>query len=216
MAGRPPTRREAVIAYFLSNPASTDTEVADAIKIDKSTVGRARRKMISDGLLPANTIRHRKEFTPREPSPRPKTPTKASVAPAAPAKRVMDSLLTDADLRALDATDVPDEDTRRAILKALRKIAFTPGMNYDVAMTAMTNWIKLKDAATAKDLGPGTPLTYAAARERMLALMKACGFELVLDCFQTLFTPKEGSDEGLVSADNGQAAQSPAGTPPAP
>jgi hypothetical protein len=128
----------------------------------------------------------------------------------------LDTLLTDADLRALSEGDIDDEQVRKRILTALRTIAFAPGMNYETAMNAMSLWVKLKDQASTKELGSGAPVTYAIAKERLCALMKACGFELVFECFQELFVPKETASEGQVPADDSQAPPPPAGATPAP
>lgn len=191
MAGRNPTRREQAVEYFLAHPEARDRDVADALDMDMSTVGRARTKLINEGILPPETRR-------RNPSPTIDLSGIESVTSSEkPAKTsekktvTLDALLTDEDLRALENDNVDDVETRKSILRALRKIAFGRGVNYETAMQAMGLWVKLKDQATSKDLGPGTPMTYAIAKERLKALMTACGFELVFECFQELFVPKD-------------------------
>jgi hypothetical protein len=201
--GAPPTRREQAESFLLANQAAKDSEVAASTGIDKVTVGRARANLISQGLLPEST---RKRATPAR-----------AKAPARPTGPPPDSLLTDADMRDLELGAMTDEDTRKKILTALRKIAFSPGINTETAMNAMALWVKLKDAAASKELGPGKPLTRADAKERVLSLMKAVGFDLIFECFQELFVPKEATpDEGLVPAEHREAPPGPAGATAAP
>jgi hypothetical protein len=208
MAGRPATRREEAVAYFLEHPEAKDHDVADVLKMDMATVGRARSKLISEGLLPDK----------RKRAPKVQSPLIMLDTPARAAATVVkgESLLTDADLRGLEADAGTDEEMRKKILTALRKIAFAPGMNYETAMSAMSLWIKLKDAAAVKELGPGNPLTYADAKERLKPLMLACGFELVFECFKELFVPEEKANEGVVPAQHAEAASGAAGATPAP
>ena len=210
MAGRTPTRREQAVEYFLTHPEAKDIEVAEALNMDKATVMRARAKLIGEGILPESS---RRRATPAvsvvlDKVVPPKTPAREKPAAS------LNTLLSDEDLRALDADNVDDAETRKSILRALRKIAFGQGVNYETAMSAMSLWVKLKDQAATKELGPGTPMTYAIAKERLKALMTACGFELVFECFQDLFVPKEpATDEGQLPAEHTEAAPGAAGTP---
>lgn len=211
MVGRKPTRREQAVEYFLAHPDAKDVDVVEALGMDKSTVHRARMDLIAQGILPESTRR-------RAPSdvgallgdlpkvlPPSKTPARE--------KPSLDGLLTDEDLRALDAENVDDAETRKSILKALRKIAFGRGVNYETAMSAMSLWVKLKDQAATKELGPGAPMTFAMAEERLKALMTACGFELVYKCFRDLFVPEESdTNEGQLPAEHDKATPSAAGT----
>jgi hypothetical protein len=186
--GPRPTRRELAAQYLIEHPESRDSEVARNTGVDPVTVGRARKGLIDEGVLAPQTKRRA-------------TAPRAKRGPAADPN----TLLTDADLRDLETGAIDDEDTRKRILGSLRKIAFAPGMNYETAMNAMSLWIKLKDQASTKELGPGSPVTYADAKARLLRLMKAVGFELVFECFQELFVPKEAPDvqhsEAVVAAD---------------
>ena len=210
--GPAPTRREQAKLYLIAHPEASDSDVKGETGIDLATVGRARGELINEGLLSPATRKQRRTPPAIRPS---EVPVITGPKPGGPR---LDTLLTDADLRALSEGDIDDEQVRKRILTALRTIAFAPGMNYETAMNAMSLWVKLKDQASTKELGPGAPVTYAIAKERLMSLMKACGFELVFECFQELFVPKESTDasqepSGSAGTPETVAGSSPGGVP---
>lgn len=206
--GPEPVQREAAKAYFLAHPTAKDKEVCDATGLNKATVARARWKLIDEGLLPPATRRRRG---------RP-AKTKPGQAAQEPPARDGNVLLTGKeliDIADIDFDELPDDEARKKMLKELRKLAFSPDVSNDTRISAMKLWIQFKDSGAGRKLGPGDPLTYEQALDRLRTLMKACGFKLVYEAFTSVYLPKETPSEGKLPAQPSEATPSALGATPA-
>lgn len=128
-------------------------------------------------------------------------------------------LLDDATLRTLadpsttlTDLDLDDEETRKRLLREVKRLAFSPATNPDTRLSATQVWLKLKDMAKSRDLGPGKPLTRAAAIERLVSLLRTVGPDISIAAMYKAFNVKETPD-AQTEADQ---APTPSGTPEAP
>lgn len=112
--------------------------------------------------------------------------TASAASPSAPstvdgeALRTMNQMLD-------DLADEDDDVTRKRMLKQFKRFAFDPLLHPETRMQASQGWTKLHEMARQKDLGPGKPLTYEAARARGIDFFKALGLKLATDCFLSAF-----------------------------
>jgi hypothetical protein len=86
-----------------------------------------------------------------------------------------------------EVADEDDDVTRKRMLRQFKRFAFDPLLHPDTRMAASQGWTKLLDMARAKDLGPGIPLTLAAAIERCTDFLKACGAKVAIPSFYAAF-----------------------------
>jgi hypothetical protein len=110
------------------------------------------------------------------------------------------SQLTDAkQLLELANSDILDfgldseEDTRKKLLKQVQLLALDPGVHPDTRLSATQVWVKLKDIARAKDLGPGLPRSREEIIDRLIRIMQAVGANLSITALEAAFK-KENSD----------------------
>lgn len=236
-------------AFFLQFPEATIKEAhRRLVGVSERTIAQARSELATDGLLkPGRNLGRRKPA--REPVPVPDSSLIGTagavlfgtppVPTGTPAPRDPDRLLSDEELmRAADPNvsladeidDLDDEETRKRLLREIKRLAFDPNTHDDTKLSATQVWLKLKDMAKAKDLGPGRPLTRAVALERLTSLHRAVldcrlvvegaiaayGPQLVVDSIYALLGIKEPTDEGQTTAEPAEAERGLLGAPEAP
>lgn len=174
-------------AFYRRNPQATLKEVAQACDISERTAHKARQQMVFEGICKPSRKKQGRAPT-GEPTPRPEPPAPPSL-PAAPAPN---ALIDGEQLALLGAGDTSgieeaDPETRKKMLRELRSIAFTTTNHPDTQVTAMKAWFALKDAAAAKDIGPGKPKTREDVISRLGFLDQAVGIELAIDALLSIF-----------------------------
>lgn len=225
-------------AFFLQFPEATIKEAhRRLVGVSERTIAQARSELATDGLLkPGRNLGRRKPAREPVPVPEPSVPVGT---PPSEAPRDPDRLLSDEELmRAADPNvsladeidDLDDEETRKRLLREIKRLAFDPNTHDDTKLSATQVWLKLKDMAKAKDLGPGRPLTRAVALERLTSLHRAVldcrlvvegaiaayGPQLVVDSIYALLGIKEPTDEGQTTAEPAEAERGLLGAPEAP
>lgn len=212
MAEHQKTLKQAkVAAFYARNPGATARDVAAACEVSLRLVSTVREEMVLKGIC-----------KPKLRTTKVKPPVQTELPVPPPANTLLDGEQL-ATLAAGDMTDVEDADpeTRKKMLRELRLIAFTANLP-DTRVMAMKAWFALKDMASAKDLGPGLPLTEEAAILRLSDMHTAAGFNIsfkaitrafslsrILHAIEELFSRKEEPD---VEASDKQAAAA-GGTP---
>lgn len=197
-----PTRFERCIAYYRAHPDSSISEVAKAVGTSTRTAASARIKLVAEGVLPAGRNNTNVGSLPQVPTSAPPEPPK-------------DKLLDDKALLALADVldgDEDDEQTRRRLLREVKKLAFSPDTHPDTRLSATQVWLKLKDMAKAKTDGPGKPLTRAAAITRLVDLLQTVGPVIAIAAMYQAFNVKEPEDAGVIPAVPSEAPP----TPPLP
>jgi hypothetical protein len=234
MAGLREHRRGTAKAFLLQHPSASIRQAAQALPgISERTIAQARSELAAAGLLPAGRNRKPSILAGVGVPPIPPEPV-----PAPPSEGTGDRLLTDDQVIAmadpstglLDELDgLDDEETRKRLLREVKRLAFSPDTHPDTKLSATQVWLKLKDMAKAKDLGPGKPLTRAAALARLTDLHTAVDdVALVVEAACAAFGPgnvvkalyalmgiSEPVNEGELPADDGQAQPGSAGATPA-
>jgi len=190
--------------YILAHPDQSKEEQSIGADVSDATIARVRAVLVSEGLLaPARNA------PPWEKKPSPKLPpettddTRATMLDHA-------ALTTLSDMADVLSDNMSDEDAQKRLQKQALLFAFDPKLHPDTRMSASQMWQKLRDAAKAKNLGPGAPKTFEDAVARMSDLMVAVGAQVTLAAVNIAFNVKESADEGKVSADSGATAPSPA------
>ena len=208
----PVTRRERCRAYYLEHPDASISDVSKAIGTSTRTAAQARTELVAEGKL-----------TPGRNSTWQKVDTSAQVPTVrhTPEPNPNDKLLDDKALRIL--ADMPlidgdddDEETRKKLLREVRKLAFSPDTHPDTRLSATGVWLKLKDMAKSRTDGPGKPLTRAAATSRLVNLFKMVGPDISIAAMYEAFNVKEPPNEGQVPDESGKTPSGAAGPPPAP
>jgi len=210
-----PTRRELATAYLLAHPEEKDIDVMKALQCNATTVSRARRDLVSKGLISPLTVR---KYVKRTPPPL-KLPTyqEENEVVGAPSEGVLvkPSSLSTPDITKIldiDIDNIPDEETRKKMLREVRTLAFGVNTNSDTKLSAIQLWVKIKDSTQAKELGPGPPMTKEAAVTRLSDLMTACGLEIVTLAYMKSFPPQaEVTDEGKLPSNPSKVESSAAG-----
>jgi hypothetical protein len=218
-------QRDAARAEYLRHPDASISEVVKATGVAERTVTRAREALVKEGLLApgrhntaggadavalavaAKAVAGATPDTPPE--------TEAPVAPKArgsgagttidgEAMRKMNELLDE-----LEGED--DDKTRERMLKQLRRFAFDSTLHPDTRMSASQLWTKLLDMKRAKDLGPGVPVTLAAAIERCTEFLRACGAKVAVPAFYAAFDlgDPDAHVQDTQAVDEGQPSPAP-------
>jgi hypothetical protein len=186
---------ESVKRFILQHPAAKDFEIIDALRCSRRTIAYARADLVQMGLIPAPRKRVPKSepalVAPVQPISGSSVP-EGTVVSSAAEDTYAGSIVTPATVMMLASGPVDDpEETDLEIQKRMtreaKKMAFDPKLHPDTRMSAMQLWVKLKDAARARDLGPGVPKTYEDAVTRCMDMFRACGIKMVLDAFQRLW-----------------------------
>lgn len=232
MAGK---KHAAATQYFLQHPNASISEVAKATGITPRTVASARSALAGKGLVAPGRGRGRPRIHPK-PTIQPPTPEAAQILAAGASEGTPEPsetpLLDDAALRmiadpgnSLADLDLDDEATRKKLLREVKRIAFDPEAHPDTRLSATQVWLKLKDMARSRELGPGQPLTRMAAVARLKDLLSVIGLDISLDALIASFGMAqlvgalykllglETPNEGIVPADPAEAARLPSGTP---
>ncbi len=198
--------------YILAHPADSKAQAALGTGLSESTIARARRELVAEGVLPKSRGAYGDKAPPPMLPPDDRTPETAPTPPTIVAGKRGDALLDhDAMLtlsqmidEAVDAGD--DEAIHKRLIKQSLMFAFRPDLHPDTRMSASQMWGKLKDMAKAKDLGPGRPMNRADAVRRTADVLVAVGPEITVEAVHLAFEVKDGQ------AQDEQAA--PAGGPP--
>lgn len=211
--------------YISAHPDETKEAQAKACFVSTRLIALARVELIKEGVLPPA------RKTEPEPSPLAVPRKKAKRPPTVPAPRASSS--TEEDVASPSVTpppsmldhdamtamadmideldDLDDEDVHKRLLRQCLTFAFNPKLHPDTRMSASQMWAKLRDQAKTKDLGPGIPLTFEAAVERMRDLMVAAGTQITLAAVHAAFKvePENGTQTN-------EQAPPPVGTTEAP
>lgn len=195
MAGMRAAKTAKVTAWFLQHPHASISEARVALPgIGERTIAQVRSDLAGKGLLVPG--RNRKEQSPTIPADPPSpVPIGTGDGPGQAASLPDGTLLDDAGMRALaDPStgfladlDLDDEETRKKLLREVKRIAFDVNAHPDTRLSATQVWLKLKDMAKTRELGPGVPLTRAAAVSRLKDLILAVGLELALEALLLAF-----------------------------
>jgi hypothetical protein len=186
-------------AYFLQHPSASISQASKALGFSTRTCAEARALLASQGLVQPGAERSNKKKRPSILNP-PPAPGMIGIPDLPPDKP--GTLLDDSTLRALadpsasfDDLNLDDDETRKKLLHEVKRIAFSPETNPDTRLSATQVWLKLKDMAKSRDLGPGKPLTRAAAVARLVSLLRMVGPELALAAMYDAFSVKEPTSE---------------------
>lgn len=235
MAGMRAAKMGKATAWFLQNPNASISDAVMALPgIGERTIAQARSNLAEKGLMsPGRNRVAAAEKRPTLPAVPPSpVPDRAETVPAESPTLPDGTLLDDANMRALADPntgfladlDLDDEETRKKLLREVKRIAFDVDAHPDTRLSATQVWLKLKDMAKTRELGPGVPLTREAAVSRLKDLITAVGLDLALEALLVAFgiaklvaalykiTGMENADEGKLPADTGEAAQGSAGT----
>lgn len=208
MRGRPGKERARARNYLLQHPHAKNTEVATAVGVGVRTVSFARAELVHEGKIPrtlADRARDPISATPAAPPPETLLTVASEGSPQPATYQPLDAeqlyAIAEGD------EDVDDEQVRRAMLRKLRKMAFDPGIHPQLQMYAIQAYDKLKEQARTAILGPGKPLTWEDAKNRLVLMFKATGAALVIAAMEEAF--------GLLDKEtpDGEATDQP---PPAP
>lgn len=207
--------------YILAHPDESKDQQAAGANVSRAYIGTARKELIEAGLLAPS----RKAY----PSPVLATIASEEAAQgtespprAVPAVNSGGSLRDHEAMVALaELADQIDTMTPDEVLKKLARqcliFSFDPKLHVDTRMSAGQQWLKLRDAQKAKDLGMGKPLTREDAVGRLNEMQYAAGPEITFEAimaapqdFRVALLTK------LVEAFDAQADEAPAagGTPP--
>lgn len=238
-------QRDAARAEYLRHPDASISEVAKATNVGIRTVARAREQLVKEGLIPAGrnatdtgadaaALAVAAKSLPVTGGSAEDDPdlddsdvtggNGAPETPIAPPKPKKGSVIDGEAMRALgelldELEDADDETTRKQMLRQVKRFAFDPQLHADTRMSASQLWAKLVDMQRAREQGPGVPMTFAAAKQRCVDFLKACGAKVAVPAFYEAFNlTEETSDgaqstQGVVSADAAPASTGTAGTP---
>lgn len=248
MAGMRAAKLAKATAWFLQHPNASITDAAMALPgISERTCAQARSNLAGKGLMTPG--RNRLEQSGRDPKVTPDpdeqgppsptdAPNEGPTVPGSATALPDGTLLDDAGMRALADPntgfladlDLDDEETRKKLLREVKRIAFDPNAHPDTRLSATQVWLKLKDMAKTRELGPGVPLTHAAATGRLKDLHMAVGLEMALEALLLAFgiarmvaalykltgmeTTDGQSPEALGQGEPAPAPALPAGPPP--
>lgn len=221
------------IHFYRRNPTASIKQVSKALGISESTVARARAMLVEKGELASGRSGSAGTPAPAEPdaeAPAPDAPPPPKSAGAA--GKVLDAQALQ-QLAAMTSMlngddDEDDEEVRKRLIRGVKRIAFDITLHPDTRMTASQVWIKLKDMARAKELGPGKPLTIEDAKLRLRDLHTACGLDLSLEGLFAAYNVEdvmhalyrrfkvETPNASVVPADASEAAPSTPGATEAP
>lgn len=216
------------IAFYRRNSLATLKEVSAACQVSQRTAWAARQQMVIEGVCKPNRRAGKNLGDPEVEDELPDDAPGPEDAPREPNTLVDgEQLLL---LAAGDTSELDDADpeTKKRMLRELRLIAFNYSLHPDTRVTATKAWFALKDSISAKELGPGKPLTYADAVARLKDMNIACGLRMALDAIiqafslmavlqaiESLVQRKDAPDEGQLPANTAEAPSSPSGTPSA-
>ncbi len=203
--------------YLLANPHASKSQAVMATGLSDSTIARARRDLVDEGILaparnapvepvspPEPVAAQPTEGAPSEDKSRPvKSTAKGNATPDHEAMRTLAEMVD----TAVNSGD--DESIQKMLLKQCLVFAFRPDLHPDTRMTASQMWGKLRDMAKAKDLGPGKPKTRVDAVLRLRDMLIAAGSEITIEAVHLAFDVKEAPD---VQA-TGNEAVPPSGPP---
>jgi len=227
--------KAAAKAFFLQFPNATIRDAKRRLDgVSERTIAQARSELVEQGLMAPG--RNRDSVKPaREPIPAPDIrPSEEPDEAPEGGNRLLDDdefvKVAKGDLDLDDLDDLDDEETRKRLLREVKKLAFGADTHPDTKLSATQVWLKLKDMAKAKDLGPGRPLTRAVALQRLTSLHAATlDVSLVIEAALGAFGPKplvnalyallgikEPTDEGQTSAEPAEAERGLSGAPEAP
>lgn len=197
MAGLRDWKSNNVRAYFLQHPDASIKDAAKALGVSERTAAQVRSELAEKGLVTPG--RNRVVRPPKQPVILPEPPAPGHVAPEEPTPTT--GLLDDQTMRrladpntSLQDLDLDDDETRKILLREVKKLAFSPLTSPDTRLSATQVWLKLKDMAKSRELGPGKPLTHATALSRLVALLRAVGAEFALAAMYEAFNVKEAPD----------------------
>jgi hypothetical protein len=209
---------EAACSFILQHPSAKDFEVIEALKCSRRTVAYARADLVEKGLLPAP--RKRPE---RKPAPAPPLITPDMVQPPKPEEAAetkadySGQLVTPSNVEMLVATvdddDETDAETQKRMMREAKRMAFDTRLHPDTRGSMMTLWMKLRDAAKARDLGPGVPLTRDSCKDRLKDILRAVGIVIVIECIEELWgNKKEATNASAVETPTSAGTEATAGT----
>ena len=178
--------------WFLQNPNASIADAVMALGISERTCAQARSNLAAKGLMsPGRNRVAAAEERATLPAPLPPSEGAPVRAEALPDGTLLDDTnmraLADPDSGFLADLDLDDEETRKKLLREVKRIAFDTNAHPDTRLSATQVWLKLKDMAKTRELGPGVPLTRAAAVARLKDLFLAVGLDLVLEALLLAF-----------------------------
>ena len=121
------------------------------------------------------------------------SPGRRSPAPKTLNISVSQPILDDDTLRAMAMNPNLAEDygteveIQTKLLREVQKIAFDTTLSPDTRLSASQIWVKLKDIARSKDLGPGPPRSEEEIVERLIRIMQGVGPQLVVKSLERAF-----------------------------
>jgi len=182
--------RDDVKMFLLANPAATSSEAAKATGASKRTVFLAKKDLIDAGQMERVRYDHKRR-----------------AAKSSPEGAMMDGET----LRAIAAnTDLVDDlvdeaATRDKLLRQVQRMALDPMLPADLRLSATQVWVKVKDIARTKDLGPGPPRTEEEILARLTRLLQAVGPKIALKALNMVFgkgeTDEKASSQPSVSSE---------------
>lgn len=210
-------KRKQAAAYLREHPDASISEASRALGLSPRTVAYARKILVEQKILPPYK---RGVLEPEGEAAAPESPSSPVEQAVSPPKKNIGGTLLDAKALEelggmLDRIEENEDDieSQKLMLRQVKRMAFDLRLHPDTRMSAMQLWTKLRDTVTSRTLGPGKPLTRAAAIDRLVMLFEAVGPELAVEAMYKAYGI---TDEGKLPANDGEAARSPVGTPDAP
>jgi hypothetical protein len=174
-------KKEAALAYVRAHPDESKAEQARGAGVSETLIAQVRQELIASEERAASR-KARAEAA--KPTPAPETPATLDHA----------AMLAIANLADLAADKLDDEEVQKRLQRQALTFAFDPKLHPDTRMSASQQWIKLRDGAREKNLGPGNPKTFADGVRRLADLHIACGPDMVLAAVALAFDVKEAPD----------------------
>jgi len=190
--GRKNTLNKAIRALLIANPAASNSEIVEQTGASPRTVQYIRANLRKTGIL--EPVRGQ-QTAPEGAKVMVTEPTIASILP-----------------QAADLTPemLSDDAIREKLLHQVQLTAFDPKVSAQTRLDAAQVWVKLRDIAREKELGPGLPRTEEEIIDRLVRIMQGCGAKLVIKALDRAFQRKEPEYEPL------EPASTPQGTEEAP
>jgi len=171
--------------YLIKNPTATAEKAKNDIGIGITTYYQAKRSLEAKGIIKSAKITNRG---------RPRGEVKVigedknalldskSLAELFPDTPISEEMLN-------------DDEVRQRLLRQIQKLAFDPNERPDIRLSATQVWVKLKDMAQQRDLGPGPPKDENAVIDRLARIMRAVGDALTYAALDVAFTQVNTDDE---------------------
>ena len=182
--------------HILHHPTDSIQDIIEATGASRRMVFYVKQKLRKEGTLPPS---RRDDVLTEKPTEEIELITLGN------------KTLSDLSQMDLEAEFGNEDETRTKLLIEVQKIAFNAVVHPDTRLSAIGIWVKLKDIAKTKDLGPGPPRTETEIIDRLVMMFKAVGPKLVVSAIEIAFrkeSPNETAQVEQETAPSGAAEAS--------